>query len=70
MNRLKIIFNLIIGKNIIIYNEWTRDVLMIIGDDEEVIQNRYYYDFISHSNFCLKDIKGKIKYIKGVDGNE
>lgn len=64
MNRLKTIINLLLGKNIIIYNNWTKEVLCIIGSDEEIFKNRFTYDFISKNDFCLKKEKGKLKYIK------
>lgn len=53
MNRLRIIFNLLLGKEIIIYNTWTKKVLMIIGSDEEIITKRYDYDFIEKDSQCL-----------------
>lgn len=46
MNRLKIIFNLLLGKEIVIYNTWTKKIVMIIGGNEEILTKRYDYDFI------------------------
>lgn len=68
MNRLKLIFNLLLGKDIIIYDTWHKEVLMIIGSDEEIITKRYDYDFISQDSECLKgnNKTGKIYYEKEV----
>lgn len=46
MNRLKIIFNLLLGKEIVIYNTWTKKIVMIIGGNDEILTKRYDYDFI------------------------
>lgn len=64
MNRLKMIINLILGKDIVIYDSWHKEVLMIIGSDEEIITKRYDYDFIGKNSNCLysDDKKGKIYY--------
>ncbi len=66
MNRLKIILNLILGKDIVIYDTWHKEVLMIIGSDEEIITKRYDYDFIGNNTQCLKgnNKTGKIYYVK------
>lgn len=66
MNRIKIIINLILGKDIVIYDNWHKEILMIIGSDEEIITKRYDYDFINKNNNCLyaDDKKGKIYYKK------
>lgn len=65
INRLRMIINLLLGKSIVIYNTWNKEVFMIIGGKEEIITNRYYYDFIGNET-CLKDKKGKIIYDKEV----
>ena len=44
MNRLKLIINLFLGKDIVIYDNWHKEVMMIIGSDEEIITKRYNYD--------------------------
>ena len=64
MNRLKLIINLILGKDIVIYDTWHKEVLMIIGSDEEIITKRYDYDFIGKNEECLvgNDKTGKIYY--------
>jgi hypothetical protein len=67
MNRLKMIINLLLGKNIIIYNSWNKEILCIIGSNEEIFKSRFTYDFISKDDFCLKKEKGKFKYIKEVE---
>ena len=66
MNRLKLIINLILGKNIVIYNMWTKEVLMIIGSDEEIMTKRYDYDFIDKDSACLttNDKTGNIYFDK------
>ena len=66
MNRIKMIINLILGKDIIIYDNWHKEVLMIIGSDEEIITKRFDYDFIGKNSNCLygDDKKGKIYYQK------
>jgi hypothetical protein len=58
------IINLILGKDIVIYDSWHKEVLMIIGSDEEIITKRYDYDFIGKNSNCLygDDKKGKIYY--------
>jgi hypothetical protein len=64
MRRFWMIINLILGKDIIVYDTWRKEVLMIIGSDEEVIKKRYSYDFIGKNEECLEgDAKtGKIYY--------
>ena len=64
MNRIKIIINLLLGKDIVVYDSWHKEVLMIIGSDEEIMTKRYDYDFISSNDKCLygDDKKGKIYY--------
>ena len=64
MNRLKLIINLLLGKEIIIYNMWTKKVLMIIGGDEEILTKRYNYGFIDKNSKCLKgnDKTGELFY--------
>lgn len=63
MNRIKMILNLLIGKNIVVYNFITKEVLCIIGSDEEIITKRYDYDFIGNET-CLKEKDNKVLYIK------
>ena len=58
INRLKIIVNLLLGKHIVIYNIWTKEVLMIIGGENEIITKRYNYEFIGNE-VCLKGKRGK-----------
>ena len=67
MKRLKLIINLILGKDIVIYDTWHKEVLMIIGSDEEIIAKRYDYDFIDKNDDCLigNDKEGKIYFKKG-----
>ncbi len=67
MNRIKLIINLILGKDIVIYDTWHKEVLMIIGSDEEIITKRYDYDFIGKTDEYLvgNDKKGKIYFKKG-----
>ena len=64
MNRLKLIINLLLGKEIIIYNMWTKNVLMIIGGNEEILTKRYNYDFIDKNSKCLQgnDKTGELFY--------
>ena len=68
MNRLKLIINLLLGKDIVIYDTWHKEVLMIIGSDEEIITKRYDYDFISKNDEFLvgNDKTGKIYFKKEV----
>ena len=63
MNRIKMILNLLIGKNIVVYNFITKEVLCIIGSDEEIITKRYDYDFIGNEPY-LKEKDNKVLYIK------
>ena len=67
MNRLKIIFNLILGKDIVVYNVWKKEVLMIIGSDEEILTKRYDYDFIGKDDKYLvgNEETGKLYFKKG-----
>lgn len=67
MNRLKIILNLIFGKDIVIYDTWHKEVLMIIGSDEEIITKRYDYDFIGKNDKYLvgNEETGKVYFEKG-----
>lgn len=53
INRLKIIFNLLLGKDIVIYNVWTRKILMVIGSDEEILTKRWDYSFIGREDACI-----------------
>ena len=64
MNRLKFIINMILGKDLVIYDSWHKEVLMILGSDEEIITKRYDYDFIDKDSKCLKEDKEKILYVK------
>ena len=66
MNRIKMILNLLIGKNIVVYNFITKEVLCIIGSDEEIITKRYDYDFIGNEP-CLEEKNNKVLYIKRED---
>ena len=68
MNRLKLIINLLLGKDIVIYDTWHKEVLMIIGSDEEIITKRYNYDFINKNDKCLadNDKTGKIYFKKEI----
>ena len=67
MNRLKIILNLLLGKDIVIYDNWHKEVLMIIGSNEEIITKRYDYDFIGKNDkYLIGDNKtGKVYFRKG-----
>ena len=67
MNRLELIINLILGKEIVVYNMWNKEVLMVIGSGEEIITKRYDYDFIDKNDDCLigNDKEGKIYFKKG-----
>jgi len=65
INKLKIIVNLLLGKNIVIYNVWTKEVLMIIGGEKEIITKRYNYEFTGNEP-CLKGKRGKILFDKEV----
>lgn len=69
MNKLKIIINLLLGKSIVIYNNWNKEVLMIIGGKDEIITNRYDYDFIGNES-CLKEKNEKIIFDKEVKDYE
>lgn len=53
MNRIKMILNLLLGKEIVIYNTWTKKIVMIIGGNEEIITKRYDYDFIYNDDKCI-----------------
>ena len=66
MNRIKLIITLLLGKEIVVYNVWNKEVLMIIGSDEEIMTKRYDYDFIDKNSNCLCGNKetGKIYYMK------
>lgn len=66
MNRLKMIFNLILGKELVIYDSWHKEVLMVLGSDEEIITKRYDYEWISQNEECFygDDKAGKIYYKK------
>lgn len=62
MNRLVMIINLLLGKDIIVYNYLNKELLMIIGSNKEVLKKRYNYAFIGKNESCLKDINGEIYY--------
>lgn len=66
MNRLKLIFNLILGKDIVVYDSWHKEVLMIIGSDEEIFTKRYDYDFMGKNDKCLvgNEETGKVYFKK------
>ena len=67
MNRLKLRFNLILGKDIVVYNSWNKEILMIIGSDEEIFTKRYDYDFIGKNDKYLvgNNKTGKVYFKKG-----
>lgn len=67
MNRFLMIINLILGKDIVIFDSWHKEVLMIIGSDEEAIKKRYDYDFIGKNDKYLVGNKetGKVYFYKG-----
>lgn len=67
MNRLKLIINLILGKDIVIFDSWHKEILMIIGSNEEIITKRYDYDFIGKNDKYLvgNEETGKIYLKKG-----
>jgi len=69
MNRFLMIINLILGKDIVIFDSWHKEVLMIIGSDEEVITKRYDYDFIGKKDKYLVGNKktGKVYFNKEID---
>ena len=70
MNRIRIIFNLLLGKDIVVYNMWNKEVLMIIGSDEEIMTKRYNYNFIGkNTNKLYGDDKKEKIYYKGDDIN-
>lgn len=58
MNRIKMILNLLLGKEIVIYNTWTKKIVMIIGGNEEIITKRYDYDFIYNDDKCIYGNEG------------
>ena len=64
MNRLKMIFNLILGKELVIYDSWHKEVLMVLGSDEEIITKRYDYEWICQNEECFygDEKTGKIYY--------
>jgi hypothetical protein len=64
MNRFKMIFNLLLGKELVIYDSWHREVLMIIGGNEEIIAKRFDYDWVFPEEECLygDEETGKIYY--------
>lgn len=66
MNRLKMIFNLILGKELVIYDSWHKEVLMVLGSDEEIITKRYDYEWICQNEECFygDEKTGKIYYKK------
>jgi hypothetical protein len=68
MNRLKLIFNLILGKDIVVYDSWHKEVLMIIGCDEEIFTKRYDYDFMGKNDKYLAgdEETGKIYFKKQI----
>lgn len=69
MNRFLMIINLILGKDIVIFDSWHKEVLMIIGSDEEAIKKRYDYDFIGKNDKYLVGNKetGKVYFNKEID---
>ena len=57
MNRFYIIFNLLIGKDIVIYNSWTKELIGIIGTSE-VFKHRYNYKFVDKNDeYITNDAK-------------
>lgn len=66
MNRLKLIINLILGKDIVIFDSWHKEVLMIIGSDKEILTKRYDYDFIGKKDKYLvgNEKTGKVYFRK------
>lgn len=62
MNRIKIIIGLILGKNIIVYNKITKEVICSIGGEKEIFKNRVYYELNKWECFKIKD--DKLLYIE------
>ena len=54
MNRIRMIINLILGKDIIVYDNWHKEIVMIIGSDEEIIRKRFNYAFVGKNEDCIE----------------
>ena len=58
---IKMIMNLILGKKIVVYNNHTKEIICILGGNEEIFKNRYTYDFIK-DEYCIEEVNGKVVY--------
>ena len=55
INKLKIIIGLLQGKDIIIYNKITKEVICSIGSEEEIFKKRVDYKLDKGECFRIKD---------------
>ena len=62
MNRIYFIVNFLLGKNLVIFDSWSKEVLCVLGKDEEVCQYKVSYDFAKESDNCFVENNGKVEY--------
>lgn len=67
-NRIRLALKLIFGKNIIIYEENTKIVKMIINGNLDIFANRCNLDYAVDK--CIYDNYGELRYLGGKSGNE
>lgn len=54
--RIRMIFKLLIGKSILIYNVWTKEIICILGDTKALIKKRHDYKYIDGDyTFVVRD---------------
>ena len=63
MERFKIILNLLLGRNMVIYNSYTNELIMILTKEEKLIKKRHDYCFMNDKEILLEDENDIVKII-------
>ena len=72
MRRLMIIMDLILGRNIVVYDDITKEVIAVIGDKDEIIKKRYNYAITEKHEECFygDEEEGKMYYVERSERDE
>lgn len=63
INKIKLAIKIILGYDIIVYEENTRIVIAMINGDEDILKNKYNYAIDKY----ISDNNNEIRYLKGSD---
>lgn len=63
INKIKLAIKIILGYDIIVYEENTRIVIAMINGNEDILKNRYNYAIDKY----ICDNNDEIRYLKGSD---